>query len=104
MPFLPVNYNPYLNAWLEAQPNKVGGQGTIEYPGEGENFVWQTRKAEPSQYEDDFADALEKVLQTGAIELEDIANGLNRIDFMGPGGAAWTTEGLAHALHALAEA
>ena len=56
-----VNFNPHLKPWLAPQPNNVAGKGVIEKPGETENFVWQTRKAEPTQYENDFGDALENV-------------------------------------------
>ncbi len=61
-----VNFNPFLKPWLAPQPNNVAGKGVIEKPGETENFIWQTRKAEPTQYENDFGDALEKVFEAGA--------------------------------------
>jgi hypothetical protein len=98
-----VNFNPSLKPWLAPQPNNVAGKGVIEKPGETENFIWQTRKAEPTQYENDFGDALERVFDTGAVELDQVANGLNGIGFRTPEGAAWTEERLAAEFRTLAD-
>ncbi|HTR09633.1 MAG TPA: recombinase-like helix-turn-helix domain-containing protein [Paraburkholderia sp.] len=99
----PVNFNPYLKPWLAPQPNNMAGKGVIEQPGQCENMVWQTRKAEPTQYENDFGDALEKVFEAGAVELEEVAAGLNRVGFRTPEGAAWNAERLAAEFRLLAE-
>ncbi|MGA7816078.1 recombinase-like helix-turn-helix domain-containing protein [Caballeronia sp.] len=100
---VPVNFNPSLKPWLAPQPNNVAGKGVIEKPGEIENFIWQTRKAEPTQYENDFGDALERVFDAGALELDQVANGLNGIGFRTPEGAAWTEERLAAEFRTLAD-
>ena len=71
-----VNFNPFLKPWLAPQPNNVAGKGVIEKPGETDNFIWQTRKAEPTQYENDFGDALEQVFEAGALELHEVVERL----------------------------
>jgi hypothetical protein len=65
--------------------------------------VWQTRKAEPTQYENDFGDALEKVFEAGAMELEEVVDGLNRVGFRTPEGGTWSAERLAAEFRLLAE-
>ncbi|MFP6562621.1 recombinase-like helix-turn-helix domain-containing protein [Paraburkholderia sp. B3] len=100
---IPVNFNPSLKPWLAPQPNNVAGKGVIEQPGEALNLVWQTRKAEPTQYENDFGDALEKVFEAGAVELEEVVAGLNRVGFRTPEGAPWTAERLTAEFRLLAE-
>ena len=99
----PVTFNPWLKPWLAPQPNNVAGKGVIEKPGEAENFVWQTRKSEPTQYENDFGDALEHAFEAGAAELDEVVAGLNRIGFRTPEGAAWDEARLAAELRRLAE-
>ena len=98
-----VKFNPSLKPWLAPQPNNVAGKGVIEKPGEAQNLVWQTRKAEPTQYENDFGDALEKVFEAGAAELEEVVAGLNRVGFRTPEGATWTAERLTAEFRLLAE-
>jgi hypothetical protein len=98
-----MNFNPHLKPWLAPQPNNVAGKGVIEQPGKTENFIWQTRKAEPTQYENDFGDALEQVFESGAAELDEVVAGLNRIGFRSPEGAAWTAERLTAEFRTLAE-
>ncbi|WP_028225648.1 recombinase-like helix-turn-helix domain-containing protein [Paraburkholderia ferrariae] len=100
---IPVNFNPWLKPWLAPQPNNVAGKGVIEQPGEAQNLVWQTRKAEPTQYENDFGDALEKVFEAGAVELDEVVAGLNGAGFRTPEGAPWTAERLAAEFRLLAE-
>ena len=100
---LVVNFNPLLKPWLAPQPNNVAGKGMIEKPGETDNLIWQTRKAEPTQYENDLGDALEKVFEAGASELDEVVDGLNRIGFRAPDGTSWTAERFAAELHTLAE-
>lgn len=98
-----VNFNPFLKPWLAPQPNNVAGKGVIEKPGETDNMIWQTRKAEPTQYENDFGDALEQVFEAGATELHEVVAGLNRVGFRTPEGAQWSEERLAAELRLLAE-
>ncbi|REE07573.1 hypothetical protein B0G71_8104 [Paraburkholderia sp. BL27I4N3] len=98
-----LNFNPFLKPWLAPQPNNVAGKGKIEIPGEVENHIWQTRKAEPTQYENELGDALERVFETGAIELDDVVAGLNRIGLRTPDGAPWTVERFRAEITALAQ-
>ena len=98
-----VNFNPHLKPWLAPQPNNVAGKGVIEKPGETDNMIWQTRKAVPTQYENDFGDALEQVFEAGAAELHEVVAGLNGIGFRTPDGAQWSEERLAAELRLLAE-
>ncbi|WP_323121197.1 recombinase-like helix-turn-helix domain-containing protein [Burkholderia alba] len=98
-----VNFNPHLKPWRAPEPNNVAGKGQIEIPGQMPNQVWQTRKAEPTQYENDLGDALERVFDTGATELSDVVDGLNRLGFRTPDGTAWTAERFRAELAALAE-
>ncbi|WP_042300257.1 recombinase-like helix-turn-helix domain-containing protein [Paraburkholderia kururiensis] len=100
---VPVNFNPMLKPWLAPRPNNVAGKGVIEQPGQTENMIWQNRKAEPTQYENDFGDALEQVFEAGAVELDDVVAGLNRIGFRTPEGAAWSAERLAAEFRLLAD-
>ena len=96
-------YNPNLAPWERPAPNNVAGKGQIEIPGQAENLIWQNRKAEPTQYENDLGDALERVFDAGATELSDVVDGLNRIGFRTPDGAPWTAERFCAELAALAE-
>jgi hypothetical protein len=98
-----VNFNPYLKPWQAPQPNNAAGKGVIEEPGKAWSMVWQTRRAEPTQYENDFGDALEKVFGAGALELQDVARGLNEVGFRMRSGEPWTGETLAAELRALAD-
>jgi hypothetical protein len=98
-----VNFNQFLKPWHAPQPNNVAGKGVIEQPGQVENLVWQTRKAEPTQYENDFGDALEKVFESGALELDEVAVGLNRVGFRTPDGNTWDAARLAAEFQRLAE-
>jgi hypothetical protein len=100
---MPVNFNPMLKPWLAPQPNNVAGKGVIEQPGQQENMIWQNRKAEPTQYENDFGDALEQVFEAGAVELDDVVAGLNRIGFRTPEGSPWNAERLAAEFRLLAD-
>jgi hypothetical protein len=96
-----LNFNPHLQPWRAPEPNNVAGKGQIEVPGAAPNQVWQTRGAEPTRYENDLGDALERVFDGGATELEDVIDGLNRLGSRAPDGAAWTVERFRAALAAL---
>lgn len=97
-----VNFNPYLKPWESPQPNNVAGKGAIEEPGKPWNFVWQTRDAEPTAYENDFGDALEKVFSAGALEIEEVVSGLNGLGFRMRSGEQWTVGLLVAELRTLA--
>ena len=46
-------------------------------------------------YEDRLGDALEKLLEEGANDLEALSTGLNQLGLAGPSGQRWTAETLA---------
>lgn len=94
-------YNPYLRSWERPRPNNVAGKGFIEKPDEAKNIIWQTRSVEPTEAEVALGDALEKVLGDGAETLAQIVDGLNALNLLAPGGAAWTEATLAAELHRL---
>jgi hypothetical protein len=98
-----LKFNPFLKPWQSVQPNNVAGKGLIENPDTVENMIWQTRKAEPTAYENDFGDAIEKVFDSGATELEDVVIGLNRLGFRASDGSSWTAERLTAELRRLAD-
>lgn len=89
-----MTYNPYLKPWRAARPNEEAGTGEIEQPATVQNLVWQTRPAPPTEYENRLADALEAVFEAGAVELPDVAAGLNGQGMRAPDGASWTPESL----------
>lgn len=99
----PLHFNPLLKPWQAPQPNNVAGKGLIEQPGHAENLVWQTRRAEPTQFENDLGDALVEVFDAGAVELDEVVAGLNRIGFRTSEGAPWTAESLTTTLRLLAD-
>jgi hypothetical protein len=86
-----MNFNPYLKPWQAAQPNNVAGKGQIEVPGQVPNIVWQNRAALPTDYENAFGDALEKVFAGGAESLEQVVTDLNALSFRTAAGDEWTT-------------
>ena len=57
-----------------------------------------------STYEDRLADALEKVMDQGASELESIASGLNALGVLALDGGAWTAASLESEFKRLGEA
>ena len=65
-------------------------RGRIEKSGEAANVTWQTRTAEPTDYENRLGDALEKVFDSGAIELGAVVQGLNDLKMLAPDGKPWT--------------
>jgi recombinase-like protein len=65
-------------------------RGRIEKPGEAANVTWQTRTAQPSDYENRLGDALEKIFDSGAIELGEVVKGLNDLKILSADGKPWT--------------
>lgn len=55
-----------------------------------------------TSYEDALGDAFEQLLGEGASDLEQLAEGLNRLGVAPPGGSHWTPELLAGELKRLA--
>ena len=69
---------------------KQSARGRIEKPDEVENAVWQTRDAEPTDYENRLGDALEQVFADGAAALGEVVERLNKLKFPDRGGRPWT--------------
>lgn len=63
----------------------------------------QTRTAEPSEYENLLADALERSFAAGATELDDVVRALQDSAIFAPNGQTWTAELLASELKRLGE-
>ncbi len=85
-----MNYNPHLKSWHQPQPARVAGKGAIEAPGEVANIVWQTRSAEPTEYENRLGDALEAVFEAGIETLPAVVGKLNELGMFAPDGSRWT--------------
>jgi hypothetical protein len=67
-------------------------QERIEKPDEVENLAWQTRRADPTEYENRLGDALEQVFAAGAEDLAAVIRGLNDLGCLAPDGKPWTEE------------
>lgn len=87
-----MDFNPFLKPWIKPQPNRAGGKGTIERPGQVENIVWQTRAAPPTEYENALGDALVSCFDEGVAELGPLVARLNAMGVFGPDGRPWTEE------------
>lgn len=85
-----MDHNPYLKPWQQPKPNQVAGKGEIERPDRIRNIVWQTRSAPPTEFENQLGDALERVFDSGAVELADVVAGLNKLGFLASDGQPWT--------------
>ncbi len=84
------DFNPYLEAYRNARPNKVGGGGQIFAGADRDLIVWQTRPAVPSEYEQTLADALEQIFSQRIFDLAEVVAALNREGLRTPAGEAWT--------------
>ena len=90
-----MDHNPHLTPWRRPQPDQAAGKGRIEQPdtpGSGENLVWQTRAAPPTDYENALADALVACFEDGVSELAALVDRLNAQGVRGPDGLAWTVD------------
>ena len=81
-----------VNPWLQGQPDNKGGADTVEDPTRPRNIVWQSRARPPSEYENELADALERIFADGVHDLADIVERLNQ-DFPKTDGSSWTEDG-----------
>ena len=95
------DFNPYLEAYQNAQPNKVAGAGQIFAEGDRDLIVWQTRPAVPSEYEQTLTDALEQIFSQRTYELPQVVAALNREGIRTPGGEAWTERNFEETFHEL---
>jgi hypothetical protein len=87
-----MNHNPYLKPWRQPQPARAAGKGAIDAPGEVPNIVWQTRSAEPTEYENQLGDALEAVFESGIQTLPEMVLKLNELGMFAPDGDRWTED------------
>ena len=87
-----MDYNPHLKNWQRPDPNKSAGKGNIEKPGEGENFVHQTRGTPPTDYENKLGQALEEIYSENIKELVDVVRRLNEMGIQTLKGETWTEE------------
>lgn len=97
-----MDLNPYLARLRAAAPAEANAKGAIERPGETPNIPWQTRAALPTEYENRLGDALERVFESGATELAEIAARLNDLGCLAPDDQPWTAERFAAAMRTLA--
>ena len=84
------DFNPYLEAYQNARPNKVAGVGQIFAGADRDLIVWQTRPAVPSEYELTLADTLEQIFSQRIYGLADVVAALNREGIRTPTGEVWT--------------
>jgi len=85
-----MDHNPHLKPWVRPHPNRIAGKGVIERPGQTENIVWQTRANAPTEYENQLGDALERVFESGAVEVRDVVAKLNELGVRSADGRPWT--------------
>jgi len=84
------DFNPYLEAYRNARPNKVGGAGQIFSGADRDLIVWQTRAAVPSEYEQTLTDALEHIFSQKIYDLPGVVAALNHEGIHTPAGDTWT--------------
>ena len=87
-----VEWNPALKPSGENQQSNKGlakPAGTCDVV---ENFVWQTREAAPTEYENALGDALEGIFSEGLEELAEIVGRLNEIGLRTQDGENWTED------------
>ena len=95
-------YNPWLAP--DRQRDTKGGQRSIEPAAGSANIVFQTRGGALSLFEDRLADALMAVFDAGAMELDQVAAGLNARKAYDADHQPWTADSLAACLHTLGHA
>jgi hypothetical protein len=85
-----MDHNPLLKPWIRPKPEDAAGKGSIERPDAVVNFVWQTRAAPPSEYENRLGDALVECFGAGIETIDALVARLNEIGVQAPDGAPWT--------------
>lgn len=98
-----MDHNPNLGPWTWPVDIDPAGQKTLDKSNDIGNIVWQNRPAPPTDYENALGDALEKVFETGAVELADVIARLNELGIKSPQGTAWTEDSFARAMKKLGE-
>lgn len=94
-------FNPKLTLWARHQPSAELGAGQIEMPGTFQNFAWQTRSREPSEYELALIEAIEFAFEQGDVELAEVVARLNTIGMRDHAGASWTEASFVNEMAAL---
>jgi hypothetical protein len=67
------------------------------------NETHQSRKAEPTAYENQLGDAIERAFASGLHDLHDLVTHLNRSGPAAPNGQAWTPDSFQQAMARLGE-
>lgn len=96
-----MDHNPNLSPWTWPVNIDPAGQKTLDKPADLGNMVWQNRTAPPTDYENALGDALEKVFDSGAVELSEVVAKLNELGIKDPQGSAWTEESFTREMHSL---
>ncbi|MFM9882765.1 MAG: recombinase-like helix-turn-helix domain-containing protein [Burkholderiales bacterium] len=84
------DYNPHLAAPSHARADRDVGKGSIERPDDARNIPWQTRASPPTEYENHLGDALERIFESGAMDLPAVVAGLNAAGLRFADGREWT--------------
>lgn len=87
-----MDHNPNLSPWTWPVNIDPAGQKTLDKPVEMANMVWQNRPTPPTAYENALGDALERVFDSGAVELSEVVAKLNELGIKSPQDSAWTEE------------
>ena len=85
-----MDYNPLLKPWARPKPEESAGVGAIEQPDKVVNYIWQTRAAPPTAYENRLGDALVECFGAGIAEVDALVARLNAMGILAPDGAPWT--------------
>lgn len=85
-----LDYNPHLAALGHAREDRDVGKGSLERPEDARNIPWQTRASLPTEYENRLGDALERIFESGATDLQAVVAGLNAAGLRSADGREWT--------------
>jgi hypothetical protein len=85
-----LDYNPHLALLGHARGDRDVGKGSIERPEDARNIPWQTRASLPTDYENRLGDALERIFESGATDLQAVVAGLNTAGLRSADGREWT--------------
>lgn len=86
-----MNYNPYLAQKNTVDVDSDAGNGYIEKPSDMHfNFIYQTRAAAPTDYENSLCDAVQELFLEDVTDLSGLVLGLNKKDVKDPQNMAWT--------------
>jgi hypothetical protein len=83
-----MEHNPYLVPRQAASGEAA--KGSIEKLDAIQNIVWQTRAADPTDYENRLGDQLEQAFAAGIADLAPLVAKLNELGGRAPDGAQWS--------------